>query len=138
MSEPTPTTPPTPLTAKELECWAVAAVLETAHPEDESVVGPLKHAGTRALRGMPFTFRWQEVTESDNAGAMIIHGMIAGVTLMGSGKERIVLLHTNLVAGDGQMAVIAHKTEDTTESGWFLSDGNDLSDQEMAGTLEIG
>lgn len=142
MSEPTP--PVAPLTPEELERWAVATVLETtARKEGEgaAVVGALKHEGTRALRGWPFTFCCR-IKKGVDAGAIILHGTIAGVSIM-AGTEHgenahVILLHSNLIAGSGTQAVIACCTQGTERSGWFLSEGTNLDDRDATGTLEIG
>ncbi|MDO8599678.1 MAG: hypothetical protein Q7S02_06250 [bacterium] len=141
MSEPTP--PVVSLTPEELERWAVATILETVRwPQlREGLQARIKLEGTRALRGMPFTFCCR-IEKGSDAKVIIFHGMIAGVSLVASTKrganERAILLLSDLIAGNGDLASIACCVTDPERSGWFLSDGNDLDDREATGTLEIG
>jgi hypothetical protein len=133
-----PSTIPTPA---DLERWAVAAILETA-TYNAGLIGTLKHDGTRALRGRPFTFHCQ-LGDHDGGTTMVLHGTIVGIVLLagadrGSGVERVVYFHTNLIGGKGETAMIAYREKNEKKSSWVVTDGNDLSDQGVAGTLEIG
>ncbi|MDO8599328.1 MAG: hypothetical protein Q7S02_04420 [bacterium] len=147
MSEPTPTV--APMTPEELERWAVATILETVRwPQlREGLQARIKLEGTRALRGMPFTFRGGSFVAQDRKGSVdtvTVHGTIAGVLLYAARRDgahvRILRLHINLSMGNrgGTVLEFVQIQDERADSGWDLTDNDPPNDQSPRGTLEIG